>query len=97
MNEPGTFQITIDTNGKTLSERDEKTLVDLLKDAKPLTRELKAIETNVLNVNGETNIACAMYDGEEVTIYPKQDELTPSIYPIFAHYGHDETTIYPRS
>ncbi|HCA5290861.1 TPA: phage tail protein I [Acinetobacter baumannii] len=97
MNEPGTFQITIDTNGKTLSERDEKTLVDLLKDAKPLTRELKAIETNVLNINGETNIACAMYDGEEVTIYPKQDELTPSIYPIFAHYGHDETTIYPRS
>ncbi len=97
MNEPGTFQITIDTNGKTLSERDEKTLVDLLKDAKPLTRELKAIETNVLNVNGETNIACAMYDGEEVTIYPKQDELTPSIYPIFAHYGHDETTVYPRA
>ncbi|EMF0908243.1 phage tail protein I [Acinetobacter baumannii] len=96
-NEPGTFQITIDTNGKSLSERDEKTLVDLLKDAKPLTRELKAIETNVLNINGETNIACAMYDGEEVTIYPKQDELTPSIYPIFAHYGHDETTIYPRS
>ncbi|HCA5279490.1 TPA: phage tail protein I, partial [Acinetobacter baumannii] len=34
-NEPGTFQITIDTNGKSLSERDEKTLVDLLKDAKP--------------------------------------------------------------
>ncbi|EHT1074221.1 phage tail protein I [Acinetobacter baumannii] len=97
MNEPGTFQITIDTNGKTLSERDEKTLVDLLKDAKPLTRELKAIETNVLNINGETNIACAMYGGEEVTIYPKQDELTPAIYPIFAHYGHDETTIYPRS
>lgn len=97
MNAPGTFQLTIDTNGKTLSERDEKTLVDLLKDAKPLTRELKAIETNVLNVNGETNIACAMYDGEEVTIYPKQDELTPGIYPVFAHYGHDETTIYPRS
>ncbi|MBY8899554.1 phage tail protein I [Acinetobacter baumannii] len=97
MNEPGTFQITIDTNGKTLSERDEKTLVDLLKDAKPLTRELKAIETNVLNINGETNIACAMYGGEEVTIYPKQDESTPAIYPIFAHYGHDETTIYPRS
>ena len=28
-----------------------------------------------------------MYDGEEVTIYPKQDELTPSIYPILLITG----------
>lgn len=95
-NTPGTFQITIDTNGKTLSESSYNTLVALLNDAKPLTRELKGIELNVVSVQGDTNIACAMYDGEEVTIYPKQDESTPAIYPRLAHFGHDETTIFPR-
>ncbi|BFM55028.1 TPA: phage tail protein I [Acinetobacter baumannii] len=96
MNEPGTFQITIDTKGKALSEKSYNTLVELLNDAKPLTRELKGIEINVIAVNSDTNVACAMYDGEDVTIYPKQEDSTPLIYPIFAHYGHDETTIFPR-
>lgn len=97
MNAPGTFQITVDTNGKALSERTYKTLVELLHDAKPLTRELKGIEINVINVEGETNVAVAMYCGDDVTIYPKQKESVPFLYPIFAHYGHDETTVYPRS
>lgn len=96
MSEPGTFQLTIDTNGKSLSEKSYNTLVELLHDAKPLTRELKGVEINVIAVNGDTNVAVAMYDGEDVTIYPKQDETNPIIYPIFAHYGHDETTIYPK-
>lgn len=96
MNEPGTFQITIDTNGKSLSEKSYSTLVELLHDAKPLTRDLKGIEINVISVQSDTNVACAMYDGEDVTIYPKLDDSTPLIYPIFAHYGHDETTIFPR-
>ncbi|HAV5548917.1 TPA: phage tail protein I, partial [Acinetobacter baumannii] len=52
MNEPGTFQITIDTNGRALTEKTSKTLVELLNDAKPLTRELKGIEINVINVQG---------------------------------------------
>lgn len=97
MNEPGTFQITMDTNGKPLTEKSYNTLLELIHDAKPLTRELKGIEINVISVNGDTNIACAMYDGEDVTIYPKQNDTTPAIYPIFAHFGHDETTIYPRA
>ncbi|HDU7926721.1 phage tail protein I [Acinetobacter baumannii] len=96
MNQPGTFQITIDTKGKALSEKSYNTLVELLNDAKPLTRDMKGIEINVISVRGDTNIACAMYDGEDVTIYPKQEDSTPFIYPIFAHYGHDETTIFPR-
>ncbi|MDN5478549.1 MAG: phage tail protein I [Chryseobacterium sp.] len=96
MNQPGTFQITIDTNGKSLSEKSYNTLIELLHDAKPLTRELKGIELNVIAVNGDTNVAVAMYDGEDVTIYPKQDESVSLIHSIFAHYGHDETTIYPR-
>ncbi|MFP8831853.1 phage tail protein I [Acinetobacter baumannii] len=96
MNQPGTFQITIDTKGKALSEKSYDTLVELLNDAKPLTRELKGIEINVISVQSDTNVACAMYDGEDVTIYPKLEDSTPFIYPIFAHYGHDETTIFPR-
>jgi len=95
MNEPGTFQITIDTNGRAFTEKTSKTLVDLLNDAKPLTRELKGIEINVINVQGETNVACACYSGEDVTIYPKVDDPNSLIYPIFAFYEHEITSIYP--
>ncbi|SSS47217.1 phage tail protein [Acinetobacter baumannii] len=95
MNEPGTFQITIDTNGRAFTEKTSKTLVDLLNDAKPLTRELKGIEINVINVQGETNVACACYCGEDVTIYPKVDDPNSLIYPIFAFYEHEITSIYP--
>ncbi|QNY27992.1 phage tail protein I [Acinetobacter seifertii] len=95
-NEPGTFQITIETKGKALSERTYKTLVELLHDAKPLTRELKGIEINVINVEGETNVAAAMYCGEDITIYPKIDDPQSLIYPIFAFYEHEITSIYPK-
>lgn len=96
-NTPGTFQITIDTEGNELSESGYNTLIALLNDAKPLTRELKGIEVNVVSVRGDTNIACAMYDGEDVTIYPKQNEFNPICCPIFVFFGHDDTTIYPRA
>lgn len=96
MNQPGTFQITIDTQGQGLSERNYQTLVELLNDAKPLTREIKGIELNVVSVSSETNVACAMYDGEDVTIYPQLRDSNSIINPIFIHYGHDETTIFPK-
>ncbi len=96
MNEPGTFQITIDTNGKALSERTFQTLNELIHDAKPLTRELKGIEINVINVEGETNIGSAMYCGEDVTIYPKVDDPNSLIYPIFAFYEHEITSVFPK-
>lgn len=96
MNEPGTFQITIETNGRALTEKTSKTLVELLNDAKPLTRELKGIEINVINVQGETNVAAAMYCGEEVIIYPKVDDPNSVMYPVFAFYEHETTNIYPK-
>lgn len=96
MNAPGTFQITVDTNGRALSEKTFKTLTELLHDAKPLTRELKAIEINVINVEGETNVGAAMYCGEDITIYPKIDDPQSLIYPIFAFYEHETTSIYPK-
>ncbi|WP_269490745.1 phage tail protein I [Acinetobacter baumannii] len=95
-NAPGTFQITVETNEKALSERTYKTLVELIHDAKPLTRELKGIEINVINVEGETNVAAAMYCGEDITIYPKVDDPNSLIYPIFAYYEHEITSIYPK-
>ncbi|EPF77287.1 phage tail protein I [Acinetobacter gyllenbergii] len=96
MNVPGTFQITIDTNGRALTEKTSKTLVELLNDAKPLTRELKGIEINVINVQGETNVACGCYGGDDVTIYPKVDDPNSLIYPVFAFYEHETTSIYPK-
>ncbi|MEJ7881303.1 phage tail protein I [Acinetobacter baumannii] len=95
MNEPGTFQITIDTNGRALTEKTSKTLVELLNDAKPLTRELKGIEINVIAVAGNTNIGAAMYDGEDITIYPKVDDPNSFIHSAFGFYEHEITTIFP--
>lgn len=96
MNEPGTFQLTIDTNSKALTEKTYNTLVELLYDAKPLTRKLKNIEINVIAVNGDTNVAAAMYDGEDVTIYPKIDDPNSLLHTIFAFYEHEITSIYPK-
>ena len=96
MNVPGTFQITVETNGKALTEKGYKTLVELLHDAKPLTRELKGIEINVINVEGETNVAAAMYCGEDITIYPKIDDPNGLLYPVFAFYEYEITNVYPK-
>ena len=96
-NTPGTFQITIDTEGNALTDGAYNTLIDLIQDAKPLTRSLTGIEINIVSVRGDTNVAVAMYDGEDVTIYPKPDDPIPFIYPVFAFYGHDDTTVYPRA
>lgn len=96
MNEPGTFQITIDTNGNALTENNYITLVELLHDAKPLTRELKGIEINVIDVKGDTNVAAAMYSGDDITIYPKIDDPNSLIYPVFAFYEHEITSIFPH-
>lgn len=95
-NTPGTFQITIETNGNSLTETAYSTLIELINDAKPLTRELKGIEINVINVEGETNVAAAMYCGEDITIYPKIDDPQSLIYPIFAFYEHEITSVYPK-
>ncbi|HAV5499792.1 phage tail protein I [Acinetobacter baumannii] len=94
--EPGTFQITIDTNSKPLTEKTYKTLVELLNDAKPLTRELKSIEINVIAVNGDTNVAAAMYDGEDITIYPKVDDPNSLLHSAFGFYELEITAIYPK-
>lgn len=96
-NTPGTFQITIDTEGNEITEASYNTLVALLNDSKPLTRDLKGIELNVVSVRGDSNVACAHYSGDDLTIYPKQEQPIPFVYPIFAHFGHDDTTIYPRA
>ncbi|EPV7097049.1 phage tail protein I [Acinetobacter baumannii] len=96
MSEPGTFHLTIETNGRGLTEKTSKTLVELLHDAKPLTRELKGIEINVINVQGETNVGCGCYGGDDVTIYPKVDDPNSLMYPVFAFYEHEITSIYPK-
>ncbi|WP_212510871.1 phage tail protein I [Acinetobacter seifertii] len=97
MNAPGTFQITVETNGRALSERTYQTLTELLHDAKPLTRELKGVEVNVIAIQSDTNVGSSSYSGEDITIYPKLEDATPILCPIFAFYGHDEITIYPRN
>lgn len=96
-NTPGTFQVIVDTEGNEMTEASYNTLVALLNDAKPLTRDLKGIEVNVVAVRGDTNVASVMYSGDDLTIYPKQEQPIPFVYPIFAHFGHDDTTIYPRA
>lgn len=95
VNTPGTFQITIDTEGKDINEQAYNTLIDLLLDAKPLTRELTSIEINVITIRGDTHVACAMYDGEDVTIYPQLHQPIPSIFPGLVHFGDDVTEVRP--
>ncbi|KCX14152.1 hypothetical protein J723_3585 [Acinetobacter sp. 1264765] len=41
-------------------------------------------------------MACGCYGGDDVTIYPKVDDPNSLIYPVFAFYEHETTSIYPK-
>ncbi|MEN3968648.1 phage tail protein I [Acinetobacter sp. BWR-L5] len=95
ISEPGTFQILIDTNNQVLTEQGLKVLLQLIDDAKPLTRHCKNIQINVQPSIANYHALAACYSGDETTIYPEIPVISilPSIF--WAFYEHQTTEIYP--
>ncbi|EHU1482452.1 phage tail protein I [Acinetobacter baumannii] len=95
MNEPGTFQIAIDTNSHELTEEGLNTLLQLIDDARPLTRHCKHVQINVLPVSARVHYLAGCYSGDDTTIFPKVPDIAIQAIPIWAFHEHQLTEIYP--
>lgn len=95
MNEPGTFQISIDTNNQELTEQGLKTLIQLLDDARPLTRHCKNIQINVTPSYAQIHALAGSYSGEDTTIFPEVPDILMITSQRWAFYEQHEIEIYP--
>ena len=95
MNEPGTFKIAIDTNNQELTEQRLQVLLQLIDDARPLTRHCKNIQINVKPSMAYFHALAACYVGEETTIFPEIPvvNISPDIFWTF--HEHQFIEIYP--
>ncbi|MDC4915725.1 phage tail protein I [Acinetobacter baumannii] len=94
-NEPGTFQIAIDTNSQELTEEGLNTLVQLLNDARPLTRHCKQIQINVVPIISQIHALAICYSGDETTIFPEIKDIEILSTPFLVFNEHQITEIYP--
>lgn len=78
---PGTFAIKVGVNDEGISDETYQELTRLIDDAKPLTRHLTGLAIS-LETTGSLFIACSLYDGDDLEIYPPallDIEMTGSI------------------
>ncbi|HCA5337870.1 TPA: phage tail protein I [Acinetobacter baumannii] len=94
-NEPGTFQITIDTLDQELDEQTLNTLLQLFDDARPLTRHCKNIQLILSPIPAKYHVLAGCYSGEETTIFPEVKDAEVTATSIWAFYEHQFTEIYP--
>ena len=95
MYEPGTFQIAIDTNNQTLTEQGLNILLQLIDDARPLTRHCKHIQINITPSYAQLYVLAGCYSGDETTIFPEVQDAVIQAIPIWVFYEQTETEIYP--
>lgn len=75
----GTFRLEIDLNDIGITESMIKELERIIGDAKPVSRHISQLTLSV-STKGIANIGCAIFDGEEITIYPAGYTPDESIY-----------------
>lgn len=71
---PGTFRLDIGVQDQGITEETYQELERLISDAKPCSRHLLGMSIN-LQVSGETRMAAASYDGDDLTVYPYTPEI----------------------
>ncbi|MDU6431693.1 MAG: phage tail protein I [Pantoea sp.] len=80
--EPGTFRLDIGVQDQGITEETYQELERLISDAKPCSRHLLGMSIN-LQVNGETRIAVASYDGDDFTVYPYTPDAISVSGPVY--------------
>ncbi|AHG18474.1 tail protein [Chania multitudinisentens RB-25] len=75
----GTFQLTIDVNEVGITAEGINDLEHSIEGTKPASRHIAQL-TMSTNVTGNIWIGSAFFDGEMITIYPKDYEPNGSIY-----------------
>ncbi len=82
----GTFRLEIDLNDIGITEPMIKELERIIGDAKPVSRHISQL-TLSSSSHGYAYTACALTDGEEITVYPKGYTPPDSVYYNgIAHY-----------
>lgn len=80
---PGTFRLDIGVQDQGITEETYQELERLISDAKPCSRHLLGMSIN-LQVSGETRIAAASYDGDDLSVYPYTPEILSVSGPAYA-------------
>lgn len=94
---PGTFSLDILTNGNVLTSTIYTVLMQLIKQAIPLTRHITALQLKVDPIPIQLSARICVCDGIETILYPYVPDLTVPVSSTVVMYDSEETTIYPSA
>jgi phage tail P2-like protein len=93
---PGTFALKIGVSDEGISEETYQELTWLIDDARPVSRHLTGLAIS-LETQGYLNISVALYEGDEIDVYPpvmRDIEVTGSIGVVGREHTIDTLDIY---
>lgn len=96
MDVPGTFALKIGVSDEGISEETYQELTWLIDDARPVSRHLTGLAIS-LETQGYLNISVALYEGDEIDVYPpvmRDIEVTGSIGVVGREHTIDTLDIY---
>lgn len=98
MGAPGTFALQVGVLETGISEEMYEELERLIDDAKPVSRHLTGLDI-VLETRVESYVGVAVYDGDEVDVYPWTNpdiDVVVQGHTGISHYILDEMDVYPN-
>lgn len=96
MGVPGTFALKIGVSDEGISEETYQELTWLIDDARPVSRHMTGLAIS-LETRGKLNIGVALYEGDEIDVYPpimRDIEVTGSIGVVGREHTIDILDVY---
>lgn len=96
MGGPGTFALKIGVSDEGISEETYQELTWLIDDARPVSRHMTGLAIS-LETRGKLNIGVALYEGDEIDVYPpimRDIEVTGSIGVVGREHTIDTLDVY---
>lgn len=93
---PGTFALKVGVSDSGITEEMYQELERLVDDAKPVSRHLTGLAIS-LETQGQLNIAVALYEGDEIDVYPpvmRDIEVTGSFGVVGREHSIDTLDVY---
>mgnify|MGYP001548819824 FL=1 len=93
---PGTFALKVGVLDTGITEEMYQELERLIDDAKPVTRHLTGLAIS-LESNGNLDISVALYEGDEIDVYPpvmRDIEVTGTIGVVGREHSIDTLDVY---
>ncbi|WP_460095910.1 phage tail protein I [Pseudomonas sp. S3_C01] len=93
---PGTFALKIGVSDEGISEETYQELTWLIDDARPVSRHMTGLAIS-LETTGHLNIEVALYEGDEIDVYPpvmRDIEVTGRIGVVGREHSIDTLDVY---